>query len=534
MRWRLHNWRSGRIRLVYLIIGLVIASMLGTTCIQTFVGFRSDLQSLSSTTLTLNVEAAAKMSATLDSMINSMNVSLKTTAAYLAEHREHGQALQQQLDLLRDTGGHFNSLFVLGSDGIVEQISPSAVGIVGQRLSAEAIPEPSLLQQPYISKPYRGLTNRMIMLMTYPIFDQGTGQFLGLVGGSIYLQESNVLNSVLGNTAAHQSGSYVYVVDQAGHLIYHPETERLGDNVSSNKVVQKVKQGLYGSEDVINTQGNRFLAGYSPVKGTGWGIIVQSPYDGIYQASVNTVKRQAMYSLPFWLTFLLVVILIARLLTVPFTVLSEAAEQISKGKRVSEPPFRSHWNYEANQLNKTTMLAMQGLQDQAEHYAAQAKIDPLTGLTNRRTMDQYTGLWVKERRPFAMMTLDIDRFKAVNDTYGHQAGDEVLRMLAARMGAATKPTDICCRYGGEEFVILLPDTSREEAYRIAEQIRSSMAASVSPTGKPVTVSIGVAGFPSDSSNIQELFQFADRALYQAKQSGRNRVVVHGRPHPPER
>ncbi|WP_159887229.1 sensor domain-containing diguanylate cyclase [Paenibacillus puerhi] len=528
MRWRLRTWRIGQIRLVYLIIGLVIASMLGTTCIQTVVGFRSDLQSLSRTTLDLNMEAASKMSATMDSLINSMNVSLKTTAAYLAANKTNGPALQQQLDFMREGGGYFNSLFLLNTDEVITQVSPSSVGILGQHLSAEAVANLSALRLPYISKPYRGITDRMIMVMTYPMLDSGSGQYMGLVGGSIYLQESNVLNSILGTRTTNRSGTYVYVVDQSGNLIYHPDTARLGVDVSENKVVQKLKQGMHGSEDVINTQGVRFLAGYATMKGTGWGIVVQSPYEGVYQASLRTVKSQLLYSLPFWLAFLLLAILIARLLTIPFKVLSEAAEHISKGKRVSEPPFRSHWNYEANQLNNTIMLAMQGLQDQAEHYAVQAQTDPLTGLMNRRTMDLFTGLWVKERRPFAMLALDIDRFKSVNDTYGHQIGDEVLKMLAIKIIEATRATDVRCRYGGEEFIVLLPDTSPEEAYRIAEQIRISVAAAVSPTGKAVTVSIGMAGFPSDSTNIQELFQFADRALYQAKQTGRNRVVVHSR------
>ncbi|MEK8131171.1 sensor domain-containing diguanylate cyclase [Paenibacillus filicis] len=526
MRW-VRNLRTKRIRLVYLIIGLVIASMLGTTCIQTAVGFRSDLQSLSRTTLSLNMESAAKMSATMDSLITSMNANLKTTAESLSQQPQEPQQVLEYLDLMRASGGYFNSMFLTDPEGVVTHISPLSVGIMGQRLTTEAVQDSLSLRRPYISKPYRAVTGRMIVLMTYPLFD-ASGTYAGMVGGSIYLQEFNVLNSILGISSANASGSYAYVVDYAGNLIYHPAPGRLGQNVNANKVVQQLLQGLGGSSDVINTQGHRFLAGYSPVPKVGWGIVVQSPYEGVYEAALQTALRQILYSLPFWLLFLLGAILIARMLTVPFTVLSEAAEHISKGHPVSGPPFHSHWNYEANQLNNTIMLAMQGLQDQAEEYAAQAKTDPLTGLTNRRTMDSYTGLWVKERRPFGMMALDIDRFKSVNDTYGHQTGDEVLKMLASRMIAATEPTDICCRYGGEEFIILLPDTSLEEVYRRAESIRSSMATSASPTGKPVTVSIGIAGYPSDSTNIQELFQFADRALYQAKQSGRNRVVIHAR------
>jgi diguanylate cyclase (GGDEF)-like protein len=140
-------------------------------------------------------------------------------------------------------------------------------------------------------------------------------------------------------------------------------------------------------------------------------------------------------------------------------------------------------------------------------------------------MDKWISEWICGQKPFSIVMLDIDRFKQVNDTFGHQIGDEVLRFLARNMLAQLRKGDCCCRYGGEEFAILLPDTSLEEAFNIAERVRRNVENTASPTGGPITISCGVAAYPDDAETAQALLEAADNALYKAKHAGRNRTMT---------
>ena len=125
------------------------------------------------------------------------------------------------------------------------------------------------------------------------------------------------------------------------------------------------------------------------------------------------------------------------------------------------------------------------------------------------------------------MILDIDHFKAVNDTYGHEAGDEVLRIFASRIKAVVRTVDMLCRLGGEEFIIVMPETRIDVAAKVAERIRDSVNATMFPIEKglraiPITVSIGIADRRNDRE-ADALLKRADKALYRSKHDGRNRV-----------
>jgi diguanylate cyclase (GGDEF)-like protein len=169
--------------------------------------------------------------------------------------------------------------------------------------------------------------------------------------------------------------------------------------------------------------------------------------------------------------------------------------------------------------------------------------DPLTGLANRRFLQE---ILLRELRraqrsnqPVALMIVDIDHFKAVNDTFGHNAGDEMLEQVAGVMLSSVRATDFVVRYGGEEFVILLPETRLADAQQVAEKLRNTIGETVmESTSKPglalrCTVSAGVAMYPVDAASGEMLILKADKALYFAKQHGRNRVVTvsEAEPHP---
>src|SRR5215475_12632969 len=160
--------------------------------------------------------------------------------------------------------------------------------------------------------------------------------------------------------------------------------------------------------------------------------------------------------------------------------------------------------------------------------------DQLTGLHNRRYMSRHLDNLVasakKSEAPTAFVIMDIDYFKAVNDTHGHDIGDEVLKEFANRIAANVRGIDLACRYGGEEFVVVMPDTDLSFAYSISERLRHSIETtpvkiSRAPNALNITISIGIAGLENGDASAEALLRRADQALYRAKRSGRNKVVA---------
>ncbi len=158
--------------------------------------------------------------------------------------------------------------------------------------------------------------------------------------------------------------------------------------------------------------------------------------------------------------------------------------------------------------------------------------DPLTGLHNRRfleeSIDALTARTLRRGSHLAVLMVDIDYFKMVNDTYGHDAGDKVIQHVASILKGCARSSDWIIRYGGEEFLLILPDSTAEQAIPVAERIRQALEAQpvVLPDGTEImkTLSIGVADFPEDATAFWQVVKFADTALYHAKETGRNRVV----------
>ena len=179
--------------------------------------------------------------------------------------------------------------------------------------------------------------------------------------------------------------------------------------------------------------------------------------------------------------------------------------------------------------NNTSLAESSRLRRQFER---EATVDGLTGLRNRRWFDgTLSRLYERNRRdgtPLSLLVLDVDHFKKFNDTFGHAAGDDVLKAVALTLSSSLRPTDMPARYGGEEFVVLLPNTRLGGAVIAAERVRQAISRAELKTSDalnlpPVTISVGAVEL-KDHPSAFALFRAADEALYRAKQAGRNRVM----------
>ncbi len=175
--------------------------------------------------------------------------------------------------------------------------------------------------------------------------------------------------------------------------------------------------------------------------------------------------------------------------------------------------------------------------EEFEETERSARTDTLTGLSNRRVFHETIDAEIRRSRryrwPVTVLMLDLDHFKTVNDTHGHMLGDLVLERVGGIVRHAVRDADAACRFGGEEFAVVLPETAREGGYAVAERIRRRVEQSFE--GRPVdghdvqmTISCGLATFPEDGLHADDLIARADEALYGAKHAGRNRVCVHYR------
>ena len=180
--------------------------------------------------------------------------------------------------------------------------------------------------------------------------------------------------------------------------------------------------------------------------------------------------------------------------------------------------------------------AMSELQQSLEREQLLASTDGLTGLINRRHFFELAArefsISIRYQRPLTFLMFDVDDFKQVNDTLGHAAGDKLLAEVAKTAAAHVRASDVIARYGGDEFIILMPQTTALQALPVAERIRASVAAIHSETGgetSALTLSIGIGETKHDPADeiVERVIQRADDALYKAKQGGRNQSVIYG-------
>jgi diguanylate cyclase (GGDEF)-like protein len=213
----------------------------------------------------------------------------------------------------------------------------------------------------------------------------------------------------------------------------------------------------------------------------------------------------------------------------PLTANGSVVGALVASRRTAEP-----WSTSSRRLLESAAEEVSAALARAyAHQAAEtrATIDGLTGLPNRRHFDELAAVIGRGRRTgdsLGILMLDIDHFKKLNDRYGHASGDGVLRAVAGAIATAVRVDDTPARYGGEEFVVILRQAGREQAFDVAERIRSAVSA-LAPdeigVRSHVTVSVGAAVGAGSAVNVRELVEQADKALYQAKRKGRDQVVL---------
>jgi len=268
------------------------------------------------------------------------------------------------------------------------------------------------------------------------------------------------------------------------------------------------------------------LAGYAPVTATGWGIIAQRPTDVTLQPLSRQMTAVIWRAIPLGVLSLLVTWWFARRISLPLWQLARNVQEGDTVRAIDDVGGIRAWYFEVAQLKQAVLYSFTALQERIGTLNRASRTDPLTGLFNRRGLQQALETWRAQGQSFAILAMDIDRFKRINGQHGHAVGDQVIVHIAEQMRRCSRDGDVLCRNGGEEFLLLLPTTDADAALQIAERLREHIADQpLEPVGQ-VTVSLGVAHYPTFDDDAEQALRMADKALYMAKEQGRNRSIVY--------
>ena len=510
-----------------LILLLATSSSLLTLGYTLYGAYSAERSILLEQSLENNRAYALKLASSTDQFVDTLQQQLAYSARVLYLNMHQSWQLDAETHRLKEQNNSFNSVLILNEEGKVLANSPPDLGLLGATLASSGVRQALNAKLPTVSQPYVSSTGRLLIFLSHPIVD-AHGDYAGLVGGTIYLHEPNSLNTLLGEHF-YRDGSQIYVVDKDKRLIYHQDRSRIGEVVQGNQAIDAVIQGKASAMPLVNSQGVDMLAGFAPARDIQWGVVVQRPTHVVLNELDALLAKVLRNTIPFFLLVLVLIWMLALLIAKPLRKLARTAPHWDSPS-ASERIEKVHaWYFEARQIKLAMLIGLKKLNRKIGVMDQERNTDPLTGLMNRRGMASTLQQWKEADLPFAALACDIDHFKLVNDTYGHDAGDLVLRFLADTMRACTRDTDVLCRAGGEEFFLFLPNQNIEQAAQLAERLRNLVSRTESPIGQNITISIGVAHWPVHASDQAKVLRMADQALYDAKRNGRNRVEIVGLP-----
>lgn len=512
-----------RIDLRRLILSLAVMSAFVTLANSFYASYSVQRQLLIDNTLEENRVYAAKLAASTEQFLKSMQKQLAYSSVIAASHFDDPKILQAETARLKYQTDSFNSVVITNMKGKILATSPDSLQLIGHTVNTPGALEALKMRRPMISKPYISLAKNLVIVISTPVVSE-QGEYLGYIGGTIYLRQKSILNELLGEHY-YRDGSYIAVLDNERRILYHPDANRVGEVVKPRPLTEAPKSSANGSLMVTNLAGKAMLAGYAVVPSSGWEIVTQRPTDATLKPLEGLMYKVLRHLTPLAIVTLLIVWLFSRLIARPLWLLARSANEMDKPDVSSNIREIPSWYFESTQLKRALLIGISLLQKKIGKLKFETQTDPMTGLFNRRGLAMTLESVVQLRQQFSAITLDIDHFKAINDSYGHDIGDEVIKSLAEQIRHSARESDILCRVGGEEFLVLLPGTPLAEAGMIAERLRQNVETLMLPGIQPITISLGVAYWNQQQGEPDKALKRADEALYRAKKEGRNRVVI---------
>jgi diguanylate cyclase (GGDEF)-like protein len=440
------------------------------------------------------------------------------------------QALARLRDYLNSIRQNLPSHEGLGIIDIDGQVLTNSGSRAGLRLSTERLNNLRTLDALVGDPSWDTGINKAVIVVAVPI-RRDDGLFLGALAAKINVDGVRDTLQQLAGKGSGSSRSIYIITEQGRVLIASTGTpadvmkDTLAETDTRDLVEhegQPVGQSRVGQEDVI--------AVLRRIPQLRWAALAEAPRSEAMREA-SALRTQAVVLVTVLLLAIGILTLVAGLLiTRPLERLTEAAARVAAGDLTTE--FPSGGSGEVGYLTRAFGTVVSRLRERESQGELEklSLTDALTGLYNRRhlmgTLASEVQRSRRQRRAFTVLLADVDKFKQYNDTHGHLAGDAALVKIAEVFRRTTRSVDCVARYGGEEFVVMLVECPMATAALVAERIRSRVAAQDLGASK-LTVSVGLAEYPDGGDTPEELIATADAAMYQAKSSGRDKVVVAG-------
>lgn len=469
---------------------------------------------------------ASKMANTTNAYFDSTLQSLSYSAHILRDEMHNPDTLQQETHRLLNQLNAFNIVVIINNKTEIIKSSPANLNIEGMIIPMNSR-EDIESREPRISDPLYTPLGQPFISISYPIFSSDN-RYLGAVSGIVFLRLESELYKLLGQHS-HQDNSSFYVIDRNDTVIYHVDAKKIGKKVPRNLAFNESIAAGSGSERFKNKEGIDVITGYAHVDSAGWAVVESRPTADIVAPLNKQVFAVFLKGLPLTLVTLLLIWLSAIHIAKPLRLLSKhtmtGQEEYTKSHNLIISI--KTWYFEAQQLKQAILNGMESAHAQIHELDMDRNTDPLTGLYNRRGMQNALNLYDKTKQKFSIIALDIDHFKCVNDTFGHSVGDQVIQRVSDLMRDGRRTSDVLCRVGGEEFLIFLPDANIESTQSIADELRQKIEQHSFPIAGNITISLGVslAKWQDNTLFADTSIEEADQALYTAKKKGRNTVVV---------
>lgn len=429
-----------------------------------------------------------------------------------------GRRLNDYLDAVRDRSRDFQDLALVDPRGRVLAHS-------GSRTDTPGLPS-GWLRSP-----------RAQPILTQPVWDVTLGYPVTTVAVPVYLSAARPAGALAARTnlrgitpilasAAPPRGE-AYLITPEGRFIVGSRSRSAEQmRVRLSPIALRALAVAESASTYLGTDGKEAVGASEPVGVVNWRLVVEVPTAEAYQQARHFRNVSLLAVSGLLLLVGLVAYRLGLFIVRPLDRLIRGATEVAGGDLAVDLPEAG--GAEVGALTRVFNHMVAELREQRQKLEQLTITDSLTGLWNRRhlmeRLDTEVARAERQNHPLAAIMLDVDHFKAYNDTHGHMAGDEVLARVAGVLRESVRKVDCAARYGGEEFMVLLPDTSAAAAAEVAERIRERVGLP-SRLGRRVTVSIGVAEYPLHGDSPAALVASADAALYQAKAAGRNRVVT---------
>lgn len=513
--------RLFRLDLRRLIVALTLLTALATLANGLVAARRVQRDVLIGNALESNRAYAEKVASSIDGFLRDAQRRLAYSSGLLGEHFDDETLRHAEAQRLEEQDMAFNSVAIVDEYGRIRDALPETLELDGRMTTSPGAREALGARRPLVSQAFHSTVGNLIVLISYPIISR-RNKYLGFVGGSIYLGDVGVLHTLIARHF-YRNEAHVYIFDANRVLLYTPDRARLGTKLGRSEVVDEVLAGKSGGRLVSNAKGLETVAGFASISAAHWSVVVELPLDATVAPLDELLLRTLLSSAPFGFLGILAIWLFSSMITRPLEELARSANAAPSPGMLEHVRKIDAWYFEAENIRRALLASITVTQETLSRLSRAAQTDPLTGLFNRRALNDTLRLLEERRQSFSVLAIDIDHFKRINDAYGHDTGDLALINLAGLIRESVRHDDFACRVGGEEFLVILPSTSIKDAATIAERLRQRVEqASAAPFGE-LTISVGVTIWPFNGSTPADALRLADRLMYRAKRLGRNRV-----------